>query len=108
MVGGVMNQVSMSWALRHLKEGPVVVMLRHRSPVLKVIGTSEKDAAVTPLDELIELRVVRFREIVMENSDQWELTVEQQHPQTQAVVRTMWYVHGTDILCVQAMSKVAT
>lgn len=92
---------SMGWALKHLQEGPAVVTLRHKTPVIKGIQTAA-GANVVQLDEFIELRAVRWKE---HGEDQWELSVEQQHPETRELVKSLWFVHGADILAVHATSK---
>lgn len=98
-----MNE-SMGWALSHLKDGPAVITLRHRSPTVKAIETKD-GASVVQLDELIEFRAVQWREI---QSDNWEFVVEQLHPESRKIVRALWYVNGKDVLFVQAQSKLTT
>lgn len=95
---------SMGWALKHAGTGPAVITLRHKSPVVKGIETAS-GANVVSLDELIELRAVQWREVI---PDGWELHVEQMHPQSGNLIRTLWYVSGSDILTVQVQSKLSS
>lgn len=93
----------MSRALEELKEGPAVITLRYRAPTVKGIDTG-KGSTVVQLDELIEFRAVRWRNL---ERDGWEFVVEQKHPQTEQVVRVLWYIDAVDILFIQAQSKIA-
>ena len=104
------NNRSMGPALRSLGDCAVQLTLRRDDFNVVQVMSDKGEPMNAPARTLIVVQARSYRELPKSDgddhsSDIWELRVSEQSPA--GVVLAMIYVHGEDILCVKAMSKVA-